>query len=504
MTILGQFADQLADSSLAVRRRYPSPLALGVALDKRTVCTPALDLIDRHLVDVADGLIKRLIISVPPQEGKSTLASRRFPLWALLRGNEQRIVMASNEQRLATRWGRTVRNDIVGNPHLGLKVAGDTAAAHEWTLAGFEGGMYCVGIGGALTGRPADLLIIDDPVKDRAQAESVAYREQTWEWWTDVALTRLAPGAPVVLIMTRWHEDDLAGRLVERFEPTYDLDDDWTVINIPAQADHDPLKGQTDPLDREPGEWLVSARGRTDKQWEAKRAAVGQRTFTALYQGRPAPVEGDLFKRSDWQRYDSPRAALQPDGTMSAPGADEVIQSWDMAFKDTKSSDYVVGQVWARYGTDLYLLEQVRDRLSFTATISAVEALTRRWPEARAKLVEEKANGAAVIDQLRSTISGLIAINPVDSKYVRALAVSPFVEARQIHVPTERVASWAAGFIEEAAAFPNSTHDDQVDAMTQAVSRLLGRGYGPVEVASAAGFRATATLPAAIGAGRFR
>lgn len=489
---LKELREQRAEKAVA---DYTSPLALRRGLDPRTVVTPALQLIDDLLMDVLAGAIERLIIDVPPQEGKSTLVGRGFPCYVLKDNPDTRIVSASYEQRLANRNGRAVRNDITSNPQLGLRVAADTSAAHEWGIADHEGGMYAVGMGGQLTGRPADLLLIDDPVKDRAQAESEAYRNGAWEWWTDTARPRLAPGAAVVLIMTRWHEDDLAGRLIAR------SDEEWTVVNIPALADHDPHKGETDALSRQPGEWLESARRRTSKQWEATRAAVGERTFASLYQGRPAPVEGDLFKRSQWGRYDSPRAALQDDGTWSAPAADEVIQSWDMAFKDTKASDYVVGQVWARYGNDAYLLDQIRERMSFTATCAALVELTRKWPQARAKLVEDKANGSAVINQLKSTVTGLIPINPgSDSKYVRALAISPFVESGHVYLPTERLASWAAGFIEEAAAFPNSVHDDQVDAATQAVTRLLGRPHGPVDVATAANYRSAARMPRVIGA----
>lgn len=489
---LAELRRQVAEKNAV---NYTSPLALRQGLDSRTVVTPALELINQYLMHVLAGMIMRLIISIPPQEGKSTLVSRGFPTYALKENHDLRIITASYEQRLANRNSRAVRDDIRRHPELGMWLGTDSSAVNEWVLGGHEGGIYAAGIGGSITGRPGDLLVIDDPVKDRAQAESKAYRERCWEFWTDTARPRLAPGAPVVLIMTRWHEDDLAGRLVTR------SDEEWTVLNIPALADHDPGKGESDPLGRETGEWLESARGRTAKQWEGTKAAVGSRTFASLYQGRPAPAEGDLFKRSQWGRYDSPRAALQDDGTWNVPAADEVIQSWDMAFKDTKASDYVVGQVWARYGNDAYLLDQVRDRMSFTATCAALVELTRKWPQARAKLVEDKANGSAVINQLKATVTGLIPINPgTDSKYVRALAISPFVESGHVYLPTERLASWASGFVEEAAAFPNSVHDDQVDAATQAVTRLLGRAHGPVEVATPAGYRSVGRMPRVIGA----
>lgn len=478
------------EGSLYHVRDAATPGQLAEALDPRTVQTPALDLIDSKLIEVAAGETKRLILSVSPQEGKSTRVAHYFLLWMMLRNPQLRLGVASYEMGIARRWGRAVRNTINSHPELGLRVRNDTSAAHEWQLEGHDGGLYSVGLGGALTGRPLEGLLIDDPVKDRAQAESLAYRDAAWNWWTDVARTRFAPEAWCVLVMTRWHEDDLAGRLIGQ-----DMED-WQVINIPAQADHRPERGETDPLGREPGQWMESARGRTVAQWEKIREAVGARTFAALYQGRPAPVEGTLLKRQLWQRYDLPKATLQPDGTWLALGADEVVQSWDFTFKDTKGSDYVVGQVWARYGLNAYLLHQERGRMSFTATLEAVRRTTRDWPQARLKLVEEKANGAAIIDMLKAEVTGLVPVIPKESKYARAVAVSPFIESAHVFVPSEGLAAWSAGFVEECTAFPNSQHDDQVDAMTQALDRLLGH---PVKVSIRRPPQSTG-LPTGVGA----
>lgn len=303
-------------------------------------------------------------------------------------------------------------------------------------------------------------LIIDDPVKGRAEADSETYREQAWDWWTNVARTRLAPGAQVVMILTRWHEDDLAGRMI--------ANGGWKVVNVPALCESD-----DDPLGRVHGEFLTSARGRTAREWEEIRHDVGERVWTALYQGRPAPSEGAMLRRAWWRFYDLPMATAQQDGSMRVHGVDTVIQSWDMTFKDTKGSDYVVGQVWARRGAEVFLLDQVRDRLDFPATCRAVEAMSARWPQATLKLIEDKANGPAVIAQLRRHVSGMVPVDPKDSKVARVAAVAPFVEAGNVHLPSPSRAPWVAGLVEEATAFPNASHDDQVDALTQGVSRLL-------------------------------
>jgi predicted phage terminase large subunit-like protein len=439
--------------------QFPSPGELARYLDHRLVATPALDLLDYYLGVVARGELTRLIWTMPPQEGKSQRVSRAFPLWLLLRNPQLRIAIASYEAGIARRWGRAVRNDITNRPELGLAIRADTAAAHEWQLDGSDGGVYTVGIGGALTGRPIDgALIIDDPLKGRAEADSEVYRKACIEWWQETGSTRLAPGTPVIVVQTRWHEEDLAGWLTAN-------DEGWTAVNIPAQAEAD------DPLDRSPGQYLTSARGRSDADWEQTKRTVGPRGWAALYQGRPSPAEGGILQRAWWRYHGGAGAHQSTDGKWRVMPVDQVIQSWDMAFKDTKASDFVVGQVWARRGATCYLLDQVRARMDFPATVAAVRALSAKWPQAACKLVEDKANGPAIIAQLRKDLPGLVAYNPKDSKEARAHAISAFVEAGNVHLPSE--APWVGDLVEECSAFPNAAHDDQVDAMTQALHKLL-------------------------------
>jgi len=151
-----------------------------------------------------------------------------------------------------------------------------------------------------------------------------------------------------------------------------------------------------------------------------------------------------------------------------------VLSSWDMSFKDTKASDWVVGQIWARWGLDAYLIWQIRERMSFTRTCAVFEQTAKEWPQVVLKLVEEKANGAAVMDQLAQTVTGMVPVNPTDGKYARAVAVSPYAESRHIYLPSDAVSPWVGLFIDECAVFPNSAYDDQVDAFSQAIERLLG------------------------------
>ncbi|MEU6340297.1 phage terminase large subunit [Streptomyces sp. NPDC046977] len=486
--------------------RWPTPGALAKVVEPSSMQTPALDLVDEAVRWAYSTPHARLLISMPPQEGKSQRVTKTGSLWALHRNPDLRIGIVSYNKPLAETFGRDVRNWITthngddGTLDIGLKIARDNGAASRWQLAGHRGGIICVGLKGSLTGRPLDALVIDDPFADKEQAESPYYRNRVWGWWQSVGTTRLAPGAPVIVILTRWHEDDIAGRLLAAEDGHR-----WRVINIPALADHNPEKGQSDPLGREPGEWLISARGRTVEEWEAIRIQAGTRVFNALYQGRPSPDSGDVWQRPWWRRYSTPLWSQHPTvpDAYWVNEADQVVMSWDMTFKDTKSSDYVVGQVWARRGANVYLLDQIRKRLTFTETLTAFQALVRRWPQATGKYVEDKANGTAVINTLKSKIPGIVEITPTESKYARANAVAPVIQAGNVHLPTGEIALFdPEELITEAAEFPNGTHDDQVDATSQALAQLLLDGSGAQAwidyvkrmAAKAAAARAAATV----------
>lgn len=466
------FLDALSEHFKPHTPRWATPGEMARELDPRTIQTPALDLIDEALVRTFNTPDSRLIISMPPQEGKSQRASRRFPEWALQQNPETRIAITSYEANIARRWGRAIRDDIKQNTEVfGVRVRDDLSAQHEWQLAGHEGGVFTAGIGGALTGRPVDMLIVDDPVKNRADAESPTMRENAKGWWSDVALTRLAPGAPVIIILTRWHDDDLAGWLMKT-QPGV-----WEFLRIPAQADHRPEKGESDPLGREPGEFMVSARGRSQKQWEDRKSQSSPKTWAALYQGVPSPDEGGIFPAT-WARYEQPLWTENQDGVRHVPGvgrADhELVQSWDFTFSDTKGSDYVVGQVWLRVGSQAYLLDMVRERMNFPRMQDAVREMSAKWPQAQTTFIEDKAAGPMVRSSLHTELkNAFIPINPTESKVARANAVSPFAFSGNIVLPTAELLPNVGEMLEELKLFPASSNDDSVDSLTQAVGQLL-------------------------------
>lgn len=277
-------------------REHPTALDVAACFDHRTIRTPALQLLSDRLRDTVTAPDGRLVVSLPPQEGK-TSTNRALCVWLLADNPDRRVVFASYAAALARSSGRAVRDMIrTHGDMLGLAVDDSHADASDWQIAGHDGGIRAVGVGGSLTGVPADVLIVDDPLRNQQDADSIAVRGALHDWWSAVARTRLAPGAPVVVVQTRWHEDDLAGRL---------LGDGWPLVNIPALADGD----TPDALGRPAGTWLESARGRTTSDWERTRHDVGERTFAALYQGRPAPLEGGIF-RLEW--IDAHRADQAP------------------------------------------------------------------------------------------------------------------------------------------------------------------------------------------------
>lgn len=413
---------------------------------------------------MVSGDIKRLMVFMPPRNGKSELGSRRFPAYLLGKDPNAQIISASYSADLASRMNRDVQRIIDSEeyhdvfPETTLNGSNVRTVAKgsylrnsdTFEIVGNEGVYKSAGVNGAFTGMGLTFGIIDDPFKNRKEAESKTIRNGVWDWYTSTFYTRLEKDARILIILTRWHEDDLAGRLLKQAKEDPEAEQ-WTVINYPAIAE-EPID-DSDP--REIGDPLWP--NKYDKQdLNRIKKAIGTYEWSALYQQKPSPSAGNILNRGWWQFY------------KQAPERfDEIIQSWDCAFKDNDDSDYVVGQVWGRKGADKYLLDQVRDRMDLPATITAVRSLSAKWPRARAKLIEDKANGPAVIQMLKHEISGLIPVNPQGGKIARAYAASPDVEAGNVYLPDSSIAPWVHDFLEEAAAFPNGSNDDAVDCFSQ-------------------------------------
>ncbi len=413
---------------------------------------PHLATLAEYLEAVERGDIKRLMIIFPPRHGKSEQVSIRFPAWALGREPSRLIVQSAYAESLALKHSRAARDVFISQEFNNLfpevihrperesqyRIPAPMQQAHEWGTV--QGGIYyAVGIGGALTGRGFDIGIIDDPIKDAEEAESITYRERVWRWWVNVFRSRAEPDAAIILCMTRWNEDDLAGRLLRQAkeDPTADQ---WEVLHMPAIS----ADGEALWPNRFPADVLLKT-----------KASSGPYTWGALWQGSPSPERGNILLKEWWQRYEVlPRYF------------DDIIQSWDMTFKATGTS-MVVGQVWGRLGADKYLIDQVRRKMDFPDTLDAFREMTRKFPQSVAKLVEDAANGPAIIATLNNEITGIIAVPARGSKAARARAASPEARAGNVYLPQGPMGD---DFIEESAVFPHGLFDDQVDAFSQAMA----------------------------------
>lgn len=409
-----------------------------------------LELIAEVLQRIADGEQLFVLIEMPPRHGKSLFGTETYPSFYLGKNPDKRVIVSSYSGGLAKKFGRMNRNKFADNAGelFGLKVSKDNAAANNWGIEGHKGGMISVGIGGAITGEGADLLVLDDVVKNAKEANSPTYREMVWNEWESTLSTRLHDGGSVVVIMTRWHEDDLIGRLLER-SPR-----DWVRLRLPAIAED-----EDDLLGREIGEALCPELG-FDEEWaEQKKLEVGSRTWSSLYQQRPAPAAGAIFNRS-WIKF-----------YKVLPTLDERLTSWDMTFKGGEGSDRVAGQIWGRKGAEFYLTDSKTDKMDFTSSLQAVKTFhaKHRTP---AILIEDKANGPAIINSLQREVPGIIPIQPIGDKVTRASAVAPYWEAGNVYLPDPSIAPWVDDFIEELVSFPYAKHDDIVDAMSQALNRF--------------------------------
>jgi predicted phage terminase large subunit-like protein len=323
-----------------------------------------------------------------------------------------------------------------------------------------RGVMFSTSITGSATGKGCDELIVDDPMNAK-KAFSDQEREATNRNFDATFRSRLNDPATgtIILIMQRLHDSDLTGHVLSQ-EPNA-----WTHLKLPAEFEED-MRWEVNGHTYEPtaGQLLWPERFSHQVLAELK-TGMGSWAYAGQYQQNPAPLEGGIVKRN-WIQYYRELPATK--GTW--------VQSWDCSFKDTREADYVVGQVWLRLNSSYYLVDQVRERMDFVRTKQAIQQMTNKYPQATAKLIEDKANGPAVISALRTEISGIIAVQPTDSKMGRLHAVSPLFEARNVFLPELAAgggcATWVGDFVEELTRFPNAPHDDQVDACTQALLHL--------------------------------
>lgn len=396
-----------------------------------------------------------LVLSTPPQHGKSMTVTETFPSWYEGKYPDRRCIVACYNDDFAGKFGRRnkVKIDEYGRFIFGISLS--KSSDRDIEIAQHNGGIITRGIMSGITGNSGDLIIIDDPVKNRQEADSVTYRERLWEEWQNSIKTRTQAGTKIIIIQTRWHEDDLAGRVIRE-------ESNVEVVNIPVEAE------ENDILGRNVGDALCPEIGKDNKWLQAFKASYtdGMRAWNALFQGRPTSEEGNIFKREWWQFYDVLPEKLPL----------KVI-SVDATFKDNADSDFVAIEVWGKLNADFYLIDMLKRRMDFPDTLKAIKAMNAKYPDRHSILIEDKANGPAIIAMLKHEISGIIAIEPKGSKIARANAITGIVESGNVYLP--RYADFVSEFIEEHAAFPNGVNDDLVDSCTQFLDKykFFGADY---------------------------
>lgn len=478
--------------------QYPPPTLRDFIKQSWQVIEPGKDLLwnwhidclSEYLEAVTLGEIQHLLVNLPPRNMKSICITVDWPTWVWLRKPELSWIFFSYADALATKHSLDRRRIIQSDWYQSrwghvYQMTSDQNVKTEYEN-NRRGVMLATGLSGGAHGKGGDILVFDDPhnpndvASEAKRASDIAAFSQA-----STRLNNKRTGA-IVVVMQRVHEDDIAERCIEQ---------GYTHLCLPARAEERTTisvpSGKV--YTREEGDLLWPEREGTEELANAKRA-LGSYAYAAQYQQRPAPSEGGLLKRHWWRFWypadmqgnpPPPVLVRLEDGTYhECPQAplpesfEQQLQSWDTTFKDTSTSDYVAGGVWGRTDADTYLLDQIREKMDVVAAMHALEAMCIKWPEARLKLIEDKANGSAIISMARGRIGGIVGVNPDGGKVSRANAVAPSIESGNVYLPHPRLPGmgWVHDFIEEAAVFPNGKHDDQVDQMTQALNRLSKRG----------------------------
>lgn len=457
MTQEDELLRELAHRELA-RRNYGAYLAyVHGATWKETRMSKYIAKRVQEFLDAKTGnAYDILVIETPPQHGKSMTITETVPSWYLGRHPEDRVIVASYDSDFAEKFCRRNKEKIRehGGHLFGIEI-GSTDRAQEFELSNKKGRLISRGIMSGITGNPANLVIIDDPVKNMQEADSPTYRARVWEEWQASIKSRLAANGKVIVIMTPWHEDDFAARVL-RTEPNA------TLLRLPVEAEED------DPLGRKPGEPLCPELGK-DAKWLAsfKQSYIsdpqgGQRAWTALYKCSPRTEQGNIIHRDWWRFYDPDEVKVY---------GSELI-SVDATFKDGDKNDFVSIQVWGKVRQNYYLRYCLNEHLDFPGTLAKIRLIKRLYPRAHAVLVEDKANGSAIIQTLQREMF-CVPVTPLGGKVSRVNAIASAIESGHVFLPDPEFAPWVIDFIDQFSGFPNAAHDDMVDAASQALNRMI-------------------------------
>ena len=409
---------------------------------------------------VASGELKRLIINMPPRHTKSEFASYLFPSWFLGKFPEKKIIQTAHTAELATGFGRKVRNLVNSAMYQNVfktKLSSDSKAAGRWnTHAG--GDYFAIGVGGAVTGKGADVLIIDDPHSEQeAMQGNPEVYDRVYEWYGSGPRQRLQPGGAIIIVMTRWSKKDLTGQIINNSVKRDG--DEWEVIEFPA------LMPSGLPL--WPEFW-------SQKELEAIKAEIPVGKWEAQYQQNPTSEEGAIIKREMWKIWEHDYA----------PDCEYIIQSWDTAFEKNSRADYSACTTWGVFYknneegksvANIILLDALKQRMEFPELKKKAYELYKEWnPDSL--IIEKKAAGAPLIYELRQIGIPLSEYTPNkgSDKIARVNAISDLFASGYVWCPDTR---WAEEVMEECASFPNGDHDDLVDSTSQALIRFRQGGF---------------------------
>jgi len=407
--------------------------------------------IAKKFEDIANGKIKRLIVNMPPRHTKSEFASYLFPAWMVGKNPKLKVIQTTHTGELAVRFGRKMKNLVDTSEFAQVfedcKIAADSKAAGRWeTNKGGE--YYAAGIGGAITGRGADLLIIDDPHSEQ-DALSETAMDSAYEWYTSGPRQRLQPGGAIVIVMTRWSTKDLTGKLLNaQTEPKADK---WEVIEFPA------IMPSNTPV--WPNYWKL-------EELEGVKASLSEGKWQAQWQQNPTSEEGSIIKREWWKEWKE----------KEIPDLVHIIQSYDTAFSKKETADFSAITTWGVFyppnkGPHLILVDVRKGRWDFPELKKIALEEYKYW-EPETVIIEAKATGTPLTHELRQIGVPVVNFTPSkgNDKHVRVNSVAPLFEAGKIYYPADK--RWAEEVIEECAAFPYGEYDDLVDSTTQALMRF--------------------------------
>lgn len=432
--------------------------------------------LNRKLIEVETGACKRLIVQMPPRHGKSELISRWFPAWYLGRHPDHRVILASYAGDFAAEWGRKVRDVLEehGPPLFGVSVRGDSRAADRWDIEGRYGGMATAGVGGSIMGKGADMLIVDDYVKSDAEAMSRQHRDKTWDWFLATASTRLHRDAAAVVFATRWHSDDLIGRILAASAAG---GEHWDIVDMPAAAERD--EEWPGGWRRGTGEALCPELFPSPKLREIE-TRIGSWWWSCLYQQRPKPAGGGVFKEQ-WLRHyrvtvDGMIDCAVPGVPVLNPMALIRFATVDLATRENESADYTAIAMWAYWAERnlLFLVDVDRRRMEGPAIIAALQSMRDKWHPAFFAVETVQAQ-LYILQFARPKGVPVREIRPDRDKLSRALSATTLFEAARVWFP-ER-APWLADCEGELLSFNRAEHDDFVDCVSYAAAVVMGGDF---------------------------